>query len=277
MLRLRIGTAGYAYDSWRGGFYPPGTPAAEYLPYYATQFSTVEINSTFHRPPTRPQIDAMARRVPAEFVFSLKLPRSISHEFRADDIPAFRVAAERLQEWGQLAGLIVQFAETTHNQRDHRDWLSRIRSEFTAFPLAVEFRHISWDVPALLRWLAERQLDLVSVGVPDIPTLFPNGPRPTPRPYARLHTRRAANWHMPGPIRYDFDYPPEELEQWVAGLRAAAAAGATTGLVYFNNCVGIQATQNAAALITLLQHEPQIEVLAPPPGPRTLFDDVPAD
>ncbi|MCI0700155.1 MAG: DUF72 domain-containing protein [Planctomycetia bacterium] len=55
-MNLHLGTAGYAYPAWVGGFYPRGTTQHDMLPYYATQFSAVEINSFFYRPPTREQI-----------------------------------------------------------------------------------------------------------------------------------------------------------------------------------------------------------------------------
>ena len=57
-MRLWIGTAGYAYPAWAGGFYPPGTPQADYLSVYARHFPAVEINSSFYRPPTVPRWSA---------------------------------------------------------------------------------------------------------------------------------------------------------------------------------------------------------------------------
>jgi uncharacterized protein YecE (DUF72 family) len=36
-------------DSWRGALYPEDLPKRKWLPYYSTQFSTVEINSSFYR------------------------------------------------------------------------------------------------------------------------------------------------------------------------------------------------------------------------------------
>ena len=47
---VRIGCSGWQYDSWRGGaFYPERCPQRRWLSYYARQFETVEVNSTFYR------------------------------------------------------------------------------------------------------------------------------------------------------------------------------------------------------------------------------------
>ena len=48
---VRIGTSGWAYDGWRGLFYPGDLPKNAWLRYYATQFSTTEINGSFYRTP----------------------------------------------------------------------------------------------------------------------------------------------------------------------------------------------------------------------------------
>ena len=38
------GTSGWAYASWKPGFYPAKTPAARMLAYYASQLNSVEVN-----------------------------------------------------------------------------------------------------------------------------------------------------------------------------------------------------------------------------------------
>src|SRR3954452_7041140 len=46
---VRIGCSGWQYKSWRETFYPPKLPQRRWLEHYATQFDTVEVNSTFYR------------------------------------------------------------------------------------------------------------------------------------------------------------------------------------------------------------------------------------
>jgi uncharacterized protein YecE (DUF72 family) len=271
-----IGTAGYSYPAWVGGFYPPGTPAADLLPFYATHFPAVEINSSFYRPPTAAQAAKMAAKVPAGFRFSLKVPRTASHGNDLGELPTFRLAVEQVRAADKLLGLVVQFAEGFHNTPASRDWLSRVREELRPYPLAVEFRHRSWDVPGLPAWLTARDLVCVSVGVPAIRTLFPAGLRAAgERVYARLHTADAANWYAGGPARYDYDYPPEAIHDWADGLTAAAAQGVREAWFFFNNCVGIQAITNARLLAAELRGRPGVRVIDPPrPPQRSLFDEV---
>ena len=144
--------------------------------------------------------------------------------------------------------------------------------------LAVEFRHRSWDGPGPTAWAAGHRLTVVSVGVPDLPTLFPAGPRIAgERFYARLHSQDAAAWYAGGAARYDFDYPDAVIRKWADGLRTAAGRGVREGLFFFNNCVGVQAVANARRLAEVLrQTAPEINVVAPPAAGRgrTLFDEV---
>lgn len=44
-----LGTSSWSAESWVGPFYPPGTPPANFLPFYATQFGTVEMDSAYYR------------------------------------------------------------------------------------------------------------------------------------------------------------------------------------------------------------------------------------
>jgi uncharacterized protein YecE (DUF72 family) len=242
-MNVRFGTAGYAYAEWVGSFYPRGTTPHDMLPYYATQFPAVEINSSFYRPPTPEQIDKMARRTPAGFGFTFKVPKSVSHEHAADDLPAFRAAADRMAAAGKLLGLVFQVPESFHHTADNRAWLTRVGEALRPHRVAVEFRHRSWAAPNLHEWMDHIGMDVVSVGVPDLPQLFPRGLRVTRRRvYARLHSENAENWYLDGKHRYKFDYADATLARLADGLKRVADEGrADEALIFFNNCVGNQA------------------------------------
>src|SRR3984885_12983694 len=51
-----IGTSGWAYSSWKPGFYPQALPQKKFLEYYATQLNSVEVNYTFRQLPTQSMI-----------------------------------------------------------------------------------------------------------------------------------------------------------------------------------------------------------------------------
>jgi uncharacterized protein YecE (DUF72 family) len=276
-MRLTIGTAGYAYDAWVGGFYPRGISDDDKLRFYSEQFPAVEINNTFYRPLTAEQIERMARRVPAGFGFTLKVPRSVSHDRSPDDLATFVRAADRLRTLDKLLGLLLQVPEQFRNTAENRDWLAGVGKQLKPHRVAVEFRHRSWNAPNLSAWMEHIGMDVVSVGVPDVPSLFPRGLRvANRRVYARLHSQNAENWYEEGKLRYDYDYPDETLREWAVGLqRVADEDAADSGLFFFNNCVGVQATRNARRFAELLKAVgPSVKVVAPPP-PRQpdLFGD----
>jgi uncharacterized protein YecE (DUF72 family) len=70
---VRVGTSGWSYPSWKPGFYPAGTDAKEFLPYYASQLTTVELNTTGYRLPAEEQFGRWAEQTPAGFTFAPKL------------------------------------------------------------------------------------------------------------------------------------------------------------------------------------------------------------
>jgi uncharacterized protein YecE (DUF72 family) len=275
-MELRLGTAGYAYPAWVGGFYPHGTTQHDMLPYYATQFAAVEINSSFYRPPTREQVAKMARRSPANFGFTLKVPKSVSHDRSPDDIPAFKLAADHMSAAGKLLGVILQLPESFRNTADNRRWLAQTTDALKPHRVAVEFRHRSWDAPNLSEWMEHIGTDVVSVGVPDIRTLFPGGLRvANRRVYARLHSENAENWYEDGKLRYNYDYPDATLQKWADGLKRLAEENrADSALVFFNNCVGTQAVTNAHRLSAMLKETAAVRVVEPaPPRRASLFED----
>src|SRR5262249_31261147 len=106
-MNVWIGTAGYSNEHWVGPFYPPRTPAPRMLPHYTRHFPLVELNFTFSRCPAPEMLTRLADQTPAGFQFAVKLPRSISHEQRPDELDAFRTAMNALQAQGRLAGLVV--------------------------------------------------------------------------------------------------------------------------------------------------------------------------
>lgn len=77
---LFLGTSAFTASGWPGSFYPPGMKAAEYLTYYATQFATVEIDSTFYGCPSPSTVSKWSARTPEDFIFCVKIPQAITHE-----------------------------------------------------------------------------------------------------------------------------------------------------------------------------------------------------
>jgi uncharacterized protein YecE (DUF72 family) len=77
---LYLGTSSFTASGWSGSFYPTGMKSADYLAYYAAQFATVEIDSTFYGCPSASTVSKWSARTPEDFIFCVKVPQIITHE-----------------------------------------------------------------------------------------------------------------------------------------------------------------------------------------------------
>ena len=80
-----IGTSGWAYSSWKPGFYPQALPQKKFLEYYATQLNSVEVNYTFRQLPTESMLTGWLAASGASFRFSFKAPQRLTHILRLRD------------------------------------------------------------------------------------------------------------------------------------------------------------------------------------------------
>jgi uncharacterized protein YecE (DUF72 family) len=77
--KLHVGTQGWSYSFWKGSFYPENLAPQDFLAFYAKQFSTVEVDSTFYRIPSIKTVAEWKKQTPEGFIFSLKFPQKITH------------------------------------------------------------------------------------------------------------------------------------------------------------------------------------------------------
>ena len=77
---ILLGTSAFTANGWQGSFYPPGMKSQDFLSYYATQFSTVEVDSTFYGCPSASTVSNWSSRTPEDFLFCVKVPQIITHE-----------------------------------------------------------------------------------------------------------------------------------------------------------------------------------------------------
>ena len=77
---ILLGTSAFTAAGWEGSFYPSGMKSQDFLSYYATQFATVEVDSTFYGCPSPRTVNNWAARTPEDFIFSVKIPQVVTHE-----------------------------------------------------------------------------------------------------------------------------------------------------------------------------------------------------
>ena len=86
MADIWVGLSGWSYANWRGAFYPPALPSREYLAFYAREFKTTEINSSFYHFPRPQTYERWAAQVPDGFVFAVKANRVLTHTRRLQEV-----------------------------------------------------------------------------------------------------------------------------------------------------------------------------------------------
>jgi uncharacterized protein YecE (DUF72 family) len=166
---LYLGTSGWAYGSWKPGFYPAKLPARNFLNEYASRLNTVEVNYTFRQLPSAKQLENWLGAVPANFRFSFKAPQRITHILRLRDaLGEWEELVKALQPVvaaGKMAAVLLQFPPNFRamavgkDKRKNMEALSEFLRSATAQPrqrlrMAFEFRDASWfcdDTYALLR------------------------------------------------------------------------------------------------------------------------------
>ncbi len=167
-MHVIVGTSGYSYKEWKGSFYPDDLPASKMLPFYASHFTTVEINNTFYRMPDAKTLARWAGEVPDGFTFALKAPQRITHQKKLagaeDDVRYFFEAARAL---GPKLGPIL-FQLPPYLRKD----VPRLREFIAAVPrekkIAFEFRHDSWSDDAVHEALRDRDAALCAADTDEV-------------------------------------------------------------------------------------------------------------
>src|SRR2546425_2310385 len=209
--RAFVGTSGWSYASWKPKFYPEGTKSADFLRYYATRFSTLEVNYTFNHLPTEKNIAGWKEATTPGFLFALKASQQITHyrQLRdpAETLPLF---FDRARPLGERLGPIL-FQTPPWLKRDD----DRLAGFLASLPRAVrsplEGRDTSWYVDGVYETLR-------TVGGALVHAEGERGPSPVetlggtaPFAYVRLRNRSG--------------YTNDAIDRWAARLPQLLAAG----------------------------------------------------
>jgi uncharacterized protein YecE (DUF72 family) len=233
-----IGTSGYSFADWVGEFYPPGTRQKDMFSFYAGS--------------PGPTLERLAAASPEGFRFWAKGNQELTHKGNLAAAPPFLEHLSPMRDAEKLAGLLLQFPQSFHRTVESRKYLSSLLEKTAAVPVAVEFRHRSWDHASVAPGLRERGVTLVVPDTPRLEGLYRPPPVLTSRTgYLRLHSRDAEQWYGGMAERYDYNYSDEELkkivEEWSAVEEQAGKVYA-----FFNNCHRGQAARNAESMRRIL-------------------------
>jgi uncharacterized protein YecE (DUF72 family) len=200
-----LGTSGFAYQEWKGPFYPENLKDAEMLPFYAGRFPSVEINYTFRRSPAEKTLTNWAERTPESFRFALKAHQRITHTLRlANADESVSIFLDRVGSLGERLGpILFQCPPTLRFDR-------QLIESFLAylpptFRYAMEFRHPSWEEA---RKILEEQGAAWCVAETD----EKGAGEPSWEPFGYLRLRKE-------------EYTDAELIAWNERIRGALASG----------------------------------------------------
>lgn len=271
MGQILVGTSGYSYDDWVGPVYPPGTQRGDFLSLYAKRFGLTELNFSYYRQPTEAGLQAIARKTPESFLFTIKAHQSITHERTSGwrrEAERFLAALDGLLPpsdnpveaagvppvaGSQLAGILIQFPYSFHYTSENRRYLASVTDALRPHRQFIEFRNDEWVSDPVWKEMERRELGLV---IPDLPRLdrLPQMETRVTAPfgYIRFHGRNAGNWWGGTNVsRYDYLYSKGELQEWLGPIESLANQTETL-IVTFNNHFNGQAVTNAEELMGLL-------------------------
>jgi uncharacterized protein YecE (DUF72 family) len=236
LTRTYVGTAGWSLPREEQSRFPG---EGSHLERYASVFHAAEINSTFHRPHRRSTFERWAHSVPRSFRFSVKLPKTITHERRLSRTqPLLDAFISDVEPLGQRVGcLLVQLPPSLElAPRTARSFFAALRERYDG-AIAVEPRHASWFTAPADRMLERARICRVAADPPKAA----GGGEPggcQEMAYFRLH-----GW----PRVYYSSYDDAFLDRLADRLRALRRERIPAWCIFDNTTLGA-GTANALAL-----------------------------
>ena len=191
-------------------------------------FNTAEINSTFYSYPKPGLVLGWASHTPDDFLFSVKLNRTITHEKRLDtttgveeDVQRFCDLLQPLEKAGKLACILVQIPPSLKYSHALVEGFLAVLPDDIHF--ALEFRNRTWLTDDASRLLGNYNITPVMTDGPALPK---QELASTDTAYIRWHGRGDRVW-------YNYRYSKRELEPWAGTIRKLSDDVDVRG--YFNN------------------------------------------
>jgi uncharacterized protein YecE (DUF72 family) len=161
MLMHRIGTAGWSV--------PAGKEEKEtHLHRYSRTFSCVEINSSFYRPHRAATWAKWSQETPSHFRFSIKAPRTITHEEKLRDTGNLLEAFfEQIKPLGEKTGpVIFQLPPSlSFDLAVAESFLSSLRKLYKG-QVVLEPRHATWFAASANILLKEKEITRAAADPP---------------------------------------------------------------------------------------------------------------
>jgi len=254
--KIFIGTSGYHYDDWREVFYPKDLPANKMLAFYCQHFPAVEINATYYTIPNYQTFSKLAERTPDDFHFIVKVNQETTHRRKENEsaLQKLSESVKPLVDAYKFYGYLAQFPYAFKNNELNRKYLSDTKKVLKSSALFAEFRNYTWNKPQIAPFLESNDIGYVNVDEPNLKGLLPKQDIVTNKMgYVRFHGRNETKWwEGKGSERYDYEYPEEELNEWLTNI-SNILRKTFKSYIFFNNHPTGKAVKNAMQMIEILK------------------------
>jgi uncharacterized protein YecE (DUF72 family) len=232
-----VGTAGWSLPrAEQGRFASEGTHLAR----YAQVLTGVEINSSFYRPHSTQLYSKWAAAVPEGFRFSVKIPKTITHDERLVDCDELLCAfLDQVQGLGERLGcILIQLPPSFEYDASLAGAFFELFRALHDGPVALEPRHPTWFTRDAAGLLADYDVARVAADPARVPVAAtPGGARDLV--YFRLHGSPRVYWS-----RYDDGF----LAELSSRIRSAAQHARAVWCIFDNTASGA-AISNALGVI----------------------------
>ena len=237
---VRVGTAGWSIPGRFAAVAPTG---GSHLERYSLQLACAEINSSFHRPHRPSTYARWAAATPAQFRFSVKAPKAITHDCAL--APSLEQVRSFLTEVGNLGDKLgpILFQLPPRQSFDEpraRAFLTLFRDIYPVGDAVLEPRHAGWLSPEAGKLLGQFRLTRVIADPPRASEFALSASDGGPI-YYRLHG---------SPRVYYSSYSQE----WLHNLATRVCAQNRVDVwCIFDNTASGAAFENALALVRALK------------------------
>jgi uncharacterized protein YecE (DUF72 family) len=238
--RLRIGTSGWSYRSWRDGFYQD-VPQRRWLEHCARHFTGIEVNATFYRLQRESTVRRWRESTPEDFGFAVKGHRFVTHVKRLDSVeePLARSRAAMQPLGAKLEAMLWQVPPDLDQDLKRLDGFGQALADWADTRHVLEFREPSWFTDETRTVLERHHLGTC---ISDAPR-WPMWDSVTAGiAYVRLHGHDEL---------YASRYGEKGLEPWAEKVRDWRDAGHDVHL-YFDNDAEGAAPEDALQLLAMV-------------------------
>ncbi|MFC1992342.1 DUF72 domain-containing protein [Chloroflexota bacterium] len=148
-------------------------PKQEWLTYYAREFNTCEVNSTYYALPKPSNLKAMAEKTGEDFLFSIKANQEMTHQ-REDNASIFKTFCQALEPIiaaGKLGCILAQFPYSFRFHHHNLDYLRQFKEHLGELPVVIEFRNAQWLRSEVFDLLRHQDFGFCCVDEPELPNL----------------------------------------------------------------------------------------------------------